>query len=70
MASIGLSSELGSTNLQKTVTDIVEAISGDDGKLAAFAGVRGYPARVKCANLPWHTLHAALTSDAGRVTTE
>lgn len=40
------------------------------GKLAAFAGVRGYPARVKCANLPWHTLHAALTSDAGAVTTE
>jgi nitrogen fixation NifU-like protein len=40
------------------------------GKLAAFAGVRGFPARVKCANLPWHTLHAALTSDSGRVTTE
>ena len=40
------------------------------GKLVAFAGVRGFPARVKCANLPWHTLHAALTSDLGRVTTE
>jgi nitrogen fixation NifU-like protein len=40
------------------------------GKLAAFAGVRGFPARVKCANLPWHTLQAALTSDSGRVTTE
>jgi nitrogen fixation NifU-like protein len=40
------------------------------GKLAAFAGVRGFPARVKCANLPWHTLHAALAADSGRVTTE
>jgi nitrogen fixation NifU-like protein len=40
------------------------------GKLAAFAGVRGFPARVKCANLPWHTLHAALTSDGTPITTE
>jgi nitrogen fixation NifU-like protein len=39
------------------------------GKLAAFAGVRQYPSRVKCANLPWHTLHAALTSE-GEVSTE
>ena len=30
------------------------------GKLAAFAGVKAFPARVKCANLSWHTLHAAL----------
>jgi nitrogen fixation protein NifU and related proteins len=40
------------------------------GKLAAFAGVRGFPARVKCANLPWHTLHAALTTEGEPVTTE
>ncbi|MBZ0170464.1 nitrogen fixation protein NifU [Candidatus Methylomirabilis lanthanidiphila] len=30
------------------------------GKLAAFAGVREFPVRVKCATLSWHTLHAAL----------
>ncbi|MFZ9708868.1 MAG: Fe-S cluster assembly sulfur transfer protein SufU [Steroidobacteraceae bacterium] len=30
------------------------------GKLAALAGVRDYPARVKCASLAWHTLAAAL----------
>jgi nitrogen fixation NifU-like protein len=30
------------------------------GKLAAFAGVRRFPIRVKCATLPWHTLMAAL----------
>ena len=33
------------------------------GKLAAFAGVRDYPVRVKCATLPWHTLKAALASE-------
>jgi len=32
----------------------------DLGDLAAFAGVRDYPGRVKCATLPWHTLRAAL----------
>lgn len=31
------------------------------GKLVAFGGVREFPARVKCANLAWHTLHAALS---------
>jgi len=40
------------------------------GKLAAFAGVREFPARVKCANLAWHTLHAALGSRRETVTTE
>jgi nitrogen fixation NifU-like protein len=40
------------------------------GKLVAFAGVRAFPARVKCASLAWHTLHAALTGDGARVTTE
>jgi nitrogen fixation NifU-like protein len=40
------------------------------GKLAALAGVRRFPARVKCASLPWHTLHAALQSTAEPVSTE
>ncbi len=39
-------------------------------KLVAFAGVKQYPARVKCANLAWHTLHAALGNEAGAVSTE
>ncbi len=30
------------------------------GKLRVFAGVLEFPARVKCASLSWHTLHAAL----------
>jgi nitrogen fixation NifU-like protein len=33
------------------------------GKLKVFAGVRDYPARVKCASLAWHTLEAALHDD-------
>ena len=40
------------------------------GKLAAFANVSEFPARVKCASLAWHTMHAALTGDQDTVTTE
>ena len=34
------------------------------GRLTVFAGVCDLPTRVKCAILPWHTLHAALHSVA------
>jgi len=34
--------------------------TGDVGKLAVFAGVYKYPARVKCAILSWHALMGAL----------
>ncbi len=40
------------------------------GKLAALSGVREFPARVKCASLCWHTLNAALESEAAPVSTE
>jgi len=40
------------------------------GKLEALGGVRQYPARVKCATLPWHTLDAALHNRLEPVTTE
>jgi nitrogen fixation NifU-like protein len=30
------------------------------GKLSVLSGVWEFPARVKCASLPWHTLRAAL----------
>jgi nitrogen fixation NifU-like protein len=39
------------------------------GRLTVFAGVRDLPSRVKCAILPWHTLHAAF-SRQGTTTTE
>ncbi len=40
------------------------------GKLAVLAGVREYPARVKCATLAWHTLDAALKNQAQSISTE
>lgn len=36
------------------------------GKLEVFSGVREYPVRVKCATLPWHTLHTALERQCAR----
>jgi len=39
------------------------------GKLTIFAGVRDFPARVKCATLSWHTMHAAL-NEQQKVSTE
>jgi nitrogen fixation protein NifU and related proteins len=40
------------------------------GKLVALAGVREFPARVKCASLCWHTLNAALAHGSATVSTE
>ena len=40
------------------------------GKLAVFGGVREFPARVKCASLAWHTVHAALHHNDAPVSTE
>lgn len=39
-------------------------------KLTVLAGVRAFPARVKCATLAWHTLEAALKKDTTLVSTE
>ena len=44
-------------------------VRGDVGKLAVFAGVHKFPARVKCAILAWHAVMAALKGE-GPVTTE
>ena len=43
---------------------------GNLGKLAVFAGVYKYPARVKCAILAWHALIGALKGEAAPVSTE
>jgi nitrogen fixation NifU-like protein len=40
------------------------------GRLAAFAGVSEFPARVKCASLAWHTVHSALQGDQKVISTE
>lgn len=39
-------------------------------KLKALDGVREFPARVKCATLPWHALRSAVTKQDDPATTE
>ncbi len=51
-------------------TDGEEADMDKLGKLAALAGVREYPTRVKCATLCWHTLHSILEGDDEVISTE
>jgi len=51
-------------------TGMADADQADLGKLAVFSGLRGFPARVKCATLAWHTLRAALEDKSGVVSTE
>ena len=45
-------------------------VTGDVGKLAVFAGVHKFPARIKCAILAWHAVMAALKGDGQPVSTE
>ena len=45
-------------------------VIGDVGKLAVFAGVHKFPARVKCAILSWHAVMAALKGEGQPVSTE
>lgn len=40
------------------------------GKLGVFAGVNKFPARVKCAILPWHAVVATLEGQQNVVSTE
>ena len=49
----------------KMVRGELEEEAGENhlGRLKIFAGVREFPARVKCASLSWHTLSAALHGD-------
>jgi len=56
--------------------DLVTGKLGDNpsiddlGKLAVFAGVQEFPARVKCASLAWHTMINAMKGEQEKVTTE
>ena len=45
-------------------------VVGNVGKLAVFAGVHKFPARVKCAILCWHAVMAALKGEGQPVSTE
>jgi len=54
--------------------NLATGVGASDGKalgnLTVFSGLAGFPARVKCATLAWHTLRAALEKNAGVVSTE
>lgn len=52
------------------VTDTIDNQTYTLDKLNVLAGVKAYPARVKCATLAWHTLEAALNKDSTVVKTE
>jgi len=54
---------------QKMVTG-VEVDEKALGKLAAFAGVKKFASRVKCAILPWHAVSAGLEGKDQPVSTE
>lgn len=65
--------------LKQQATKVYELITGHSpteaspltelGDLAALSGVRRFPARIKCATLPWHALEAALKGTA-KISTE
>lgn len=58
------------TEFHKMVTGELdeEAMPNNLGRLKIFAGVRDYPARVKCASLSWHTMNAALHGEDSTTT--
>jgi len=57
---------------EQLFTDFHRMVTGEEyedssqerlGHLKIFEGVREFPVRVKCATLPWHTMHAALNRE-------
>lgn len=54
---------------QLVTSDVEQDQSGLD-KLTVLAGVKAFPARVKCATLAWHTLESALQKNQQTVSTE
>lgn len=58
-------------SFHRMVTGQARPVDELPAKLAVFAGVREFPARVKCASLAWHALRTALAQgDDATVTTE
>lgn len=62
--------EAMSVRFHDLVTGRVVPDAEELGKLAVFAGVSEYPARVKCASLAWHALDGALRGGQDAVSTE
>lgn len=69
---------LSADEIEAKVAEVVGLLTDQDepeidlmtmGDLAALAGVRKFPARIKCATLAWHALLAAMKDEAS-VSTE
>lgn len=58
------------TEIRAIMDEYLEMLTNDEvapdpeglGKLAVFGGVKAFPARVKCATLPWRALEAVLAN--------
>ena len=72
----GCAISVASASLMKTLEEaqtlydnVHRALTGEEeggelaGKLEVLGGVKEFPARVKCATLSWHTVHAAVDND-------
>jgi nitrogen fixation NifU-like protein len=69
-ATVGATLELFD-KVHDLLTGVADTPADELGKLAALAGVREYPTRVKCASLGWHALKSALAGrDDAPVSTE
>ena len=71
-ALVGQSISIGDS-LKESVIRIIktdtEMVTLDvQGEIAALSGIRNFPARIKCAILPWDTYQAALRGEAKAVT--
>ena len=54
--------EIADNYLQMLTEEDAEPDPDGLGKLAVFGGVKDFPARVKCATLPWRALEAILAA--------
>lgn len=79
MASASMLTEMIRGLSPKEARDMISSVDGmfadrsapaAPGDLAALAGVRDYPSRIRCATLPWRTLDAALRQYPAAVSTE
>ena len=66
------------SEIKAILDEFLEMLTNEDavpdpdglGKLAVFGGVKDFPARVKCATLPWRALEAILEGDEEPASTE
>ena len=53
---------------EEDIPEVAKPLEDDFDRLMPLAGVKTYPARVKCATLAWHAFEAALKSGGTKAT--